>query len=492
MNTLASFIILIPSLAALISFFVQSSFWVSILNIFTAGLLLIASLYLSSEIFNMSEFSNSGVFIFDPLSAFALRLVAVITFLAFLFSASYLNSLKKQDEIDDKVFHNYYLFANLFVAMMLTLALMNNIAWSWIALEGTTLTSALLLGLYRQARYIEAAWKYVLVCSVGILTALLGIVLFVTSINNGAGIDIFSFFDLMNNKFVLNENLAKIAFALIFVGYGTKIGLAPMHTWLPDTYQNSPSPMSALFTGALSSLALIPLLRFKHIIDLAFVSTSFTSGLFCFFGFISIIFAALFVVDQFDFKRLLGYSSIENLGLIVFAIGLGTHASLIAAFLHIIFHAFAKTVLFFSTGNLFIKYHSHSLNTVRGVYRRLPGTGLALVLGILAIVGLPPFAIFVSKLMILTELINTNLLLAVFILIAFTIIFGSFIFYFNKILFWEAEEGKDLFRQAEISLKPINVIAITIPLCLLAYLGLFLPDIVFNYIEKVIAVLKPF
>ena len=215
----------------------------------------------------------------------------------------------------------------------------------------------------------------------------------------------------------------------------------------------------------------------------------FTSGLFCFFGFISVVFAAIFLVNQFDFKRLLAYSSIENLGLVVLAIGLGTKFALTAAFLHIIFHALAKTVLFFTTGNLFIKYHSHHIDKVRAVFNKLPLTGLAIILGVLAITGLPPFALFVSKFMILKELIFANIYLAVFILIAAVMIFGSFIHYFNKILFVE-KEGVDCYIETPISLKALNFIAIAIPLSLLFYFGLFMPSALFQNIEKMVGVIS--
>ena len=489
MNILAGLLIIIPALTAFFSFFVRSSLLVSIFNTVSSSALLGLGLYFSSSLFNSEHVVNSSdIFIYDSLSAFSVRLVCIISFLVILYSMSYLNSMKKQDSIDDKVCHDYYVYINLFIASMLALALMNNIAWSWIAVESTTLTSALLLGLYRKAKYLEAAWKYIIICTVGILTALFGIVLFVTSITNISSGDIFSFSSLMHGGFTYNHDLIKIAFALIFVGYGTKVGLVPMHSWLPDAYQNAPSPVSALLTSSLSSLILIPILRFKHIVDICFGDSLYTSGFFYFFGFLSIVAAAIFMVHQYDFKRLLAFSSIENLGLIVLAFGLGTKIAMTAAFLHIIFHALVKTVLFFSTGNLFIHYHSHNIDKVRKVFKNLPLTGLALMLGAFACIGLPPFAIFTSKFMIIRELIDSNLILSIFVLFAFAIIFGSFIHYFNKVLFLPANED-DLFVKKDISMPIFNFIAIVIPLSVLLYLGLFIPHVLLGYIEKIVGAL---
>lgn len=492
MTTLAAILIIIPLLMTFVTFIVESSFLVSILNVIASGFLALVSLYLSSKIFSGDITEASGLFVFDSLSAFSIRLLAIIVFLVFLYSASYLNSLKAQKEIDDKVFHNYYVFSNLFIAAMYALALLNNITWSWIAVELTTLSSALLLALYRESRYIEAAWKYVIICSVGILLALLGIVFFIISAQASTNIETFNFSNLAVNNLAFDPELLKISFVLIFIGFGTKVGLVPMHTWLPDAYQNSPSPISALLTACLSPLVLIPILRYKHLVDLSLGDASFSNGLFCFFGALSIVMAAIFLVNQSDFKRLIAYSSIENLGLIVLAIGINTRVAVIAAFLHIIYHAFAKLILFFSTGNIFVQYHSHTIADVKNVYSNMKKSAFALTLGIFAILALPPFAIFTSKIMILRELLLSHFTLSIVVLLAFVVIFGSFIHYFNKVLFLKEEQVgiiKSQYRNAKLSLPFVNFISILLPIIILVYFGLFTPIELFHNIEKLAGVL---
>lgn len=490
MDSLASILIGIPLLTSLMSFLVKSSYRLSILNIFSAIMMFVTAVFIGNQIFTTDYSQSSQWYVFDSLSGFSILLASTISLLVYFYSASYLNSLKKQEAIDDRVFHNYYLFTNLFVAMMLTLSLMNNIGLSWIAIEGTTLSSALLLGLYRQSRYLEAAWKYIIICTVGIIIALLGITLFLTSSLDASTSDIFIFSKLMDSSFLFNPKLLKIAFVLIFIGIGTKLGLVPMHTWLLDAYQNSPSPVTVLMTSSLSSLVLIPLLRYKFIVDTSLGSQEFSSRLFYFFGFVSIISTAIFLVNQFDLKRLLAYSSIENMGFVVMAIGIGNGLALSAVFLHVIFHALTKAVLFFCSGNLFLQYHSHNFQEVRKVFKRMHLTAWALMLGIFSILGLPPFGIFVSKFLIIREVITDNMSNAIVVLLALACVFGSFIHYFNKLLFLEVTEGNhDCYKKQEISFKILNITSIAIPLLLLLSFGLFIPEVLREAISKMVLVL---
>ncbi len=479
-------ILLLPLAFIALALLVKSPLVLSWLNIVNNLVIFVLVLILFSQI-SQQTISSTDFFLYDPLSGFSIMLVSFISLLVSLYSLSYFHTLEEQALVTKKHEKSYYIFLNLFIGTMLAASLLNNIGWVWIAIEGTTLSSALLLGLYSKSKLLEAAWKYAIICTVGIFLALLGIVLFATSITNTGITNLFSISILNGSDVVFNATLLKIAFVFIFIGYGTKVGLAPMHTWMPDVYGSADSPVSALLTAALSPAVLIPILRFKHIVDSALVSHDFTNGLFYFFGAATVLSAAVFLVNQSDYKRLLAYSSMENTGLVVLAVAVGSQVILVAAFLHIVFHSLTKVVLFLCCGNLYLNYQSSEIDEVRGVMRRLPLTGRAMMAGVFAIIGLPPMALFISKFMIIRELIDTNLLLASSILVAFAIVFGSFIHYFNKILFFKGvtEDRPGL----ALSFAFANFIAIAIPLCLLIYFGLFLPEELIVHAQKMAEVL---
>lgn len=385
----------------------------------------------------------SDFYIFDTLSIFSVLLIGGVSFLVALYSFSYFKYACLQEKIDAASVKQFYIFMNLFVATMLAVSLLDNIAWVWIAVEGTTLSSALLLGLYNKSSSLEAAWKYIIICTVGIVIALLGIVLFLTSIVDANGLDTLSLKALASHDIVFNFSLLKIAFVFIFIGYGTKVGLAPMHTWLPDTYANAGAPVSALLSAVLSPLVLLQILRFKNTVDFSLSSGDFTNGLFIFFGTLTILIAAFSLVNQHDFQRLLAYSSLENVGIIAIAIGLGTELALFAVFLQIVFHALAKSLLFFAAGNLNLKFATTKIIKIKGAINYLPLTGVMIVLGSLAITGVPPLALFVSKFMIIKELLGASLVLSVIVLILFTLVFASFFKYFGSMLYGSLEEVQD-------------------------------------------------
>jgi len=299
----------------------------------------------------------------------------------------------------------------------------NNSLLLWMALEGTTLSSTFLVGLYRKKTSVEAAWKYIIICSTGISLGLLGILLFGygASLGGFTGSDIFTLTALFQNAHLISADIVRWAFVFIFVGFGAKLGLVPMHIWLPDAHSNAPSPISGLFSGILLNVALYGIIRFRFITDLALGNNEWTSHLFLFFGFISIIVPAFMMLVQSNYKRMLAYSSVEHMGIITFALALSPLGA-IAAVIHMIGHTFSKSMLFFGAGEILLNYKTTQTSKIRGLVKRAPFTAILFLLGILSIIALPPSILFVSEYTIFADAFKLHPALSIFIMIALSVI----------------------------------------------------------------------
>ena len=251
--------------------------------------------------------------------------------------------------------------------------------------------------------------KYVIICSVGISLALLGVIfLHVSSkgiLDEAKGLDWTALFD---NAKALNSPVLRFAFIFVLIGFGTKAGLAPMHTWLPDAHSQAPSPISALLSGVLLNSAMYAIIRTVAIVNKNLGSSAFTGGLMIAAGMLSILTAALFILTQKDYKRLLAYSSIEHMGLISLCVGIFTPASLFAAFFHMINHSLTKSMLFLSSGTVLQKYGTRTISKVKGILRTLPVTGTVFLLGLFAIGGMPPFGVFASEFNVLASVFEAG------------------------------------------------------------------------------------
>jgi len=236
-------------------------------------------------------------------------------------------------------------------------------------------------------------------------------------------------------------NILKIAFIFVLVGYGTKAGLAPMHTWLPDAHSQAVAPISALLSGVLLKTAIYAILRFGIII-IKGVGFAYFAHLMVLFGIISLVIAGGFILVQKDLKRLLAYSSIEHIGIIAIGFGLGTPLSCAGALFHVFNHAVTKSLMFFGAGNIVTIYKKHNINAIRGVVKVIPFTGLMMLLGVFALTGFPPFSIFISELMIMVAAFTKgSYLVAAILLLALAVIFGAFIHHFGKMLFGNLPKG---------------------------------------------------
>ena len=293
----------------------------------------------------------------------------------------------------------------LFLATMSLVTASRHLGLLWVAVEGTTLASAPLIYFHRHHRSLEATWKYMLVCSVGIGFALLGNLALVGAAAGAAsaslGLD-----DLLATAPQLDRDWLEAALLLFLVGYGTKMGLAPMHTWLPDAHSEAPSPVSALLSGALLACAFLGILRAQQVLGAAGAAELGAAPLRV-FGLVSMAVGALLIVRQPDYKRMLAYSSVEHMGIAALGVGIGGTA-VFGAMLHIISHAFAKAALFLVAGNLLARYASKQAERVRGALAVQPRSAALWIAGLLAIAGMPPFALFLSELTILRAAVETQ------------------------------------------------------------------------------------
>ncbi len=335
-----------------------------------------------------------------------------ITTALFLAATTYgLGYLRHEKHVPEKDFEEGFLFTNapeaifsgcllLFLASMTLVTISHHFGLLWVAVEATTLASAPLIYFHRHHRSLEATWKYLLICSVGIALALLGnFFLAVSTSSAGHESSPLLLGALLRNAPHFRVPLLKAAFIFLLVGYGTKMGLAPLHTWLPDAHSESPSMISALLSGALLNCAFLAILRALQVCAAA-GQAAFCRELFVWFGLVSMAVAAAFILGQSDYKRMLAYSSVEHMGILALAIGLGGAATF-GAMLHTVNHSLTKAALFLVAGNILAAYQTKSTAEVRGIFRVLPVSGMLWIAGFFAITGSPPFGPFLSEFTIL-------------------------------------------------------------------------------------------
>ena len=332
----------------------------------------------------------------DPLGHLVLIVVSLLFALCSLYGIGYLQFRKERP---NRIFCVCLLT---FLAMASIITLAQHLALMWVAVEGATLSTAVLIYFNQNARSLEAAWKYLLIGSVGIALALLGSLFVAYAALHGAGGEadlIFS--SLLQHAGVLSRPWLRAGFVLLLVGYGTKMGLAPMHTWKPDAYGEAPGIIGALSAGGMTNCAFLAVLRVYRVLQAA-GEGAFARELFVVIGLLSMAVAMIFMAGQHDFKRMLAYSSVEHMGILVLGIGVGG-LGVLGALLHMINNALTKVVLFLSAGNIHRAYASKRIDDVTGALRRLPLSAALFLAGFLAVTGSPPFGPFISEFTILNS-----------------------------------------------------------------------------------------
>jgi hydrogenase-4 component F len=369
-------------------------------------------------------------FFVDPFNVFLVALTAFVGFTTALFSRPYMRAERDGGRLNAGRLRLYHSMYQLFMFTMLLCLLSNNVGAMWVAMEGATLSTVLLVSLYRTPASLEAAWKYFILCSVGIAQALFGTIFLYFAAEKvlGAGGGALLWTHLHAVRSQLEPTVLSLAFVFLLVGYGTKVGLVPLHNWLPDAHAEGPTPISAVLSGLLLNVALYSVVRSKVLVDGA-LGRGFSGGLMMGFGLLSVVVAAFFLSRQRDVKRMFAYSSIEHMGIMTFAFGMGGAVAAFAGLLHMTVHSLTKSAIFFTVGHASQASGTQDMASIRGLIQTSPTIGWGLVLGSFAILGMPPFGVFTSEFMVLTTAMHEHAwatpLLLVALGVAFAAIFGK-------------------------------------------------------------------
>jgi hydrogenase-4 component F len=395
-----------------------------------SGLTLLAACALTADIVaHGPRFGWRHEFFIDPLNVFLVTLTAFVGFTTALFSRPYMRVERDHGRMTAPRMRLYHSMYQLFIFTMLLALTTNNMGILWVAMEAATLTTVMLVSVYRTAASLEAAWKYFILCGVGIAQALFGTVLLYMAaekvVGPEAGALLWTNLDAVKTR--LDPHIIALAFAFLFIGYGTKVGLVPLHNWLPDAHAEGPTPVSAVLSGLLLNVALYAVLRCKVLTDAA-LHTALAGRLMTAFGLLSVVTAAFLLTRQRDVKRMFAYSSIEHMGLMTFAFGLGGPIANFAGLLHMTVHSLLKSAIFFTVGHAAQKAGTQVMDGIRGLVRVNPPVAWGLMLGSVAILGMPPFGVFASEFLIITTAMRqqpwATPLLLLALAVAFAAIFG--------------------------------------------------------------------
>jgi hydrogenase-4 component F len=417
--------------------------WTATLTVASAITVLVCGAALGLQVGSRQEFAMGGLLRVDALSITMLIVIGVVGTLATWASIGYIDTELADGHTDADGARLYGVLTPAFLAAIVIAVSANNIGVIWVAIEATTVITAFLVGHRRTRTALEATWKYVVICSVGIAVAFLGTVLLYFAAQH-AGVPAAQALNLdalAVHAASLDPGVTRLAAGLLLIGYGAKAGLFPFHTWLADAHSQAPAPVSALMSGVLLSVAISVLIRIKPIVDAATGPAFMRSGLLV-LGLATLLIAAMMMTVTGDVKRMLAYSSMENMGLIAIAAAAGTTLAIAALLLHVLAHGIGKTVLFLAGGQLQAAHDSTAIADIGGVLRRSRLVGVSFAVGVIVLLGLPPFAMFASELGIARSLADARLawvLAAGMVLI--TVAFAALVRNSGRMLLGEASPG---------------------------------------------------
>jgi hydrogenase-4 component F len=472
--SLAPLLVAIPLLAALLCALARRSA-ARISGLAAVGTLAVGVLVAAASFTEPAQRALGGLVYVDALSGLIVLIVALVSTLAALTAVSYMRNAVAAQEITLAQEPWFYVWLQLSIGAMFAVPILNNLGLMWVAVEATTLTTVLLVAFFRRGHALEAAWKYLMLGAVGLAFALFGLLLTYYAATHALGdaASALAWDELRAQAARLDLGLMRIAFVLVLIGFGTKAGLAPMHTWLPDAHGQAPTPVSVLLSGALLNCALYAILRF-HLLAVGALGPDFSSDLLIGIGALSIVVAVPFVLVQHDLKRLLAYSSVEHMGIVALGVGIGGPLALFAATFHMFNHAITKATLFVAAGALGQRYGTLRLTRMRGAIEAAPLAGLGLVLGTLAITGTPPFSPFASEFGIAQAGFAarpSGFVAAVILLSGSVLVFGGMLFH---VLHVTLREAPSRLRTAPF---PFAAAFIGIPVTALLVMGAWLPPL---------------
>lgn len=448
-----------------------------------------------------------GLAYLDALSTFILFIVTVIGLSCSLYTWAYFDDYAAQGLITPRRLSRFFVLFHAFLFAMVVATVANNLGVLWVAIEATTLATTFLIAFFRKREGLEAGWKYLILCSVGIALALFGTVLtYYSSVrvlgDESSALNVTKLLEVAGQ---LDPHVLKLAFIFLLVGYGTKIGLVPMHAWLPDAYSEAPAPVTAMLAGVLETVAMYAVLRCKAIMDQA-LPPAFTGNLLLLFGLISFVVAGFFILIQHDYKRLFAYSSVEHMGLAMIGFGVGGPVGIFGGLFHLLNHALAKSLAFFSAGNVHRRFATREIANVRGLAQAQPVTAIAILIAGLALVGMPPFSMFASEVMVVSALATQSFasdtlhlgrfltvivdddvrslsIVALFLLVA-VVLFGGFTYRLAAMVWGAPPDGVKRGEGWDIGHVPLIVTGLA-----LVGLGVMLPEPMKLLLDRAVGVL---
>lgn len=411
----------------------------------------------------------------DAVGALMILMLGYVGATGLLYAVGYMAEELGRGHVSPRRHRLFFALFDLYLFTMLAAVAVDNIALMWIAIEGSTLAGALLVGFDRSKAALEAGWKFIILNFVGIALALFGTVLFYFASQRVLGVDMdaLSWVALAGAATSLDPTTLKLAFIFVLIGYGTKAGVAPMHTWLPDAHAEAPTPISAMLSGLTLNLALYAVLRSKTIVDLA-VGSDFAGPLLCGLGLLSIAIAAILMLIQHDYKRLLAYSSVEHIGICLVGFGLGGPLGTFAGFFHMLNHALAKSTAFYAVGAVLLRHGHRTLQRITGLLRQAPPEGAGLLLAGVALAGMPPFGLFISEVLIAIAAYQTAPWLAVCFVALLVLAFAALFAHVSRmVLGVPREPGRD----PSAASRRFTLTAVSLNIAAMALIGLYLPGV---------------
>lgn len=471
-------ILIVPAMSAALLAFLPDDRTTARLNIMGTLLTLLCAIAL---FFVRPE---PGLFlIVDDVNVVFIVLNTFVGFTTSVFSATYIAHELETGHLTPVYLRFYHaMYQTLMFAMNLAL-LANNVGLMWVAVELATLTTVLMVGIYRTHEALEAAWKYFILGSVGIALALFGTILVYLASSSvlGEGMEAMAWSVLVQRASAFDPALLNLAFVFLLLGYGTKVGLVPLHAWLPDAHAEGPTPISAVLSGLLLNVALFAVLRFKMVMS-ANERALAPGPLMVTLGLVSVVFASFMLYRRHDIKRMFAYSSVEHMGIITFAFGMGGPLANFAGLLHMIMHSLTKSAIFFAVGHIAQVKGTQKMAEIRGLTVSHPVLGWGLVAGVVAIMGLPPMGIFMSEFLILTSTFSREPVLAVVLGLGLLIALGALLRHLNGLAFGDAHGSV---APAQASFVPMFT-----HLALVLAAGIYLPAPLVSWFQNVAGLLR--
>ncbi|MFZ5652823.1 MAG: hydrogenase 4 subunit F [Pseudomonadota bacterium] len=471
--------LLAPGIGALMLALLRPPAVAGWINLGISAVSLAAALDLARQIAARGPLAGLGLRV-DDLNVYLVALTTLVGFTTAIFSRPYMQHVVREGRVGAGSLRLYHAMYQAFMFTMLLALTTDSLGMLWVAVEGATLATVLLVSLYRTPEAVEAAWKYFILCGVGIALALFGtVLLYFAARQVAAPAEGLTWSLLYGRAAGLEPAVMRLAFVFLLVGYGTKVGLVPMHQWLPDAHSEGPTPISAVLSGLLLNVALYALVRVKMLVDGSLAATEspqLAGQLLMGFGLVSFLVAALFLHRQRDIKRMFSYSSIEHMGLMTFAFGLGGALATFGALLHMLVHSLTKSAIFVTVGHATHLAGTQAIDHIRGLVRTQPAVGWSLILGVVAIAGFPPFGVFTSEFLLLTATMEAQPWLTPALLTGLAVAFAGLFRHLQPMVWGVPPEGQ----------RPVaaNLLPVALHLGLVLWLGLSIPPFLAHWLDR--------